>query len=79
MASDTGQPARAAWVEEFPASITVCDTQGIILEMNRKACASFADDGGERLLGAPGDEQDGGEQGVSHGGLLRQGGRARAI
>ena len=52
MAPDTGHPARAAWVEEFPASITVCDRQGIIREMNRKACESFADDGGEQLIGA---------------------------
>jgi hypothetical protein len=39
------------WVRELPASITVCDTEGIITEMNDRACASFADDGGAALIG----------------------------
>ena len=41
----------AAWVKEFPASITVCDASGIILEMNDRSCSSFAEDGGGDLIG----------------------------
>jgi hypothetical protein len=40
-----------SWVRELPASITVCDAQGIITEMNDRSCASFADDGGAALIG----------------------------
>lgn len=43
--------AKHSWVEEFPASITVCDSTGIILEMNRKAAEEFDDEGGRRLIG----------------------------
>ena len=39
------------WIREFPAAITVCDEQGIILAMNERACASFADEGGASLVG----------------------------
>jgi len=39
------------WIKEFPAAITVCDTQGIILEMNDKAAATFAAEGGKDLIG----------------------------
>ena len=39
------------WVRELPASITVFDTKGVITEMNDRACASFADDGGAALIG----------------------------
>jgi len=39
------------WIREFPAAITVCNRQGIILAMNDKACSSFADDGGADLIG----------------------------
>ena len=39
------------WDQEFPASITVCDADGIILEMNNKALETFATEGGIRLLG----------------------------
>jgi len=39
------------WVNELPASITVCDAEGIIIEMNERACTSFADDGGAALIG----------------------------
>jgi PAS domain-containing protein len=39
------------WIKSFPAAITVCDTQGIILEMNDKAIDVFREDGGEKLLG----------------------------
>jgi hypothetical protein len=39
------------WVKELPAEIMVCDSGGIILEMNAHAEALFADDGGSGLLG----------------------------
>jgi transcriptional regulator with PAS, ATPase and Fis domain len=39
------------WVKEFPAAITVCDTRGILLEMNLKSAANFSEEGGERLIG----------------------------
>jgi transcriptional regulator with PAS, ATPase and Fis domain len=39
------------WIKSFPAAITVCDIQGIILEMNDKAIDVFREDGGEKLLG----------------------------
>jgi len=39
------------WVEELPAEIMVCDTVGLILEMNTQAEALFAEDGGRDLLG----------------------------
>ncbi len=40
------------WVREFPASITVCDEEGIILEMNDKSARTFEDDGGRKLIGS---------------------------
>ncbi|MCX6132785.1 MAG: hypothetical protein NTU47_03130 [Ignavibacteriales bacterium] len=39
------------WIREFPAAITVCNQNGIILSLNDKACVSFADDGGKNLIG----------------------------
>ena len=39
------------WAEEFPGAVTVCDRQGIILYLNRKACRAFAAWGGEALIG----------------------------
>jgi transcriptional regulator with PAS, ATPase and Fis domain len=40
-----------SWVKEFPAAITVCDPDGIILEMNDKAAEAFTEDGGRGLIG----------------------------
>jgi transcriptional regulator with PAS, ATPase and Fis domain len=40
------------WIKEFPASITVCDAEGIILEMNDKAAKTFESDGGYKLIGS---------------------------
>ncbi|WP_345324678.1 hypothetical protein [Candidatus Villigracilis proximus] len=40
------------WIKEFPAAITVCDTEGIILEMNDKAAKTFEKDGGYKLVGS---------------------------
>ncbi|MCX6083162.1 MAG: diguanylate cyclase [Chloroflexi bacterium] len=39
------------WIHEFPAAITVCDPDGIILEMNEKAAKTFEMDGGYALIG----------------------------
>ena len=41
-----------AWIKEFPAAITVCDEEGIILEMNDKAAKTFESDGGRKLIGS---------------------------
>jgi len=40
-----------SWVKEFPAVITVCDVDGIVLVMNDKSSELFQDDGGEKLIG----------------------------
>lgn len=40
-----------AWIREFPGAVTVCDAQGVILEMNAAAEETFAADGGARLVG----------------------------
>jgi transcriptional regulator with PAS, ATPase and Fis domain len=42
---------KASWIQEFPAAITVCDANGIILEMNARAVESFTKDGGASLIG----------------------------
>lgn len=39
------------WIKEFPAAVTVCDPQGIILAMNDKSAQTFAPDGGYELIG----------------------------
>ncbi len=41
----------ALWVKELPAEIMVCDSGGLIIEMNDHAALLFADDGGRGLLG----------------------------
>lgn len=38
----------AAWIEEFPAAVTVCDRSGVILAMNAKARAM---EPGRELIG----------------------------
>ena len=40
-----------AWIKEFPAAVTVCDKNGVILEMNDRSCRMFAKDGGAGLMG----------------------------
>ncbi len=40
-----------AWAKEFPGDITVCDADGVILEMNDGAAKTFAKDGGHALIG----------------------------
>ncbi len=39
------------WVREFPGAVTVCDREGMIIEMNDRAIATFYEDGWEKLLG----------------------------
>jgi transcriptional regulator with PAS, ATPase and Fis domain len=39
------------WIKEFPAAVTVCDPQGIILAMNDKAALTYEKDGGYDLIG----------------------------
>jgi transcriptional regulator with PAS, ATPase and Fis domain len=39
------------WIREFPAAITVCDAEGILLEMNDRAAKTFESDGGYALIG----------------------------
>ena len=41
-----------SWVREFPGSITACDPEGVILEMNDRAAQSFAEQGGAGLVGS---------------------------
>ncbi len=40
-----------AWIKEFPGTITVCDPEGIILEMNDKSVEANQEDGGLKLIG----------------------------
>ena len=40
------------WIREFPAAVTVCDENGIILDMNDKAANTFENDGGRNLIGS---------------------------
>ena len=41
----------SAWVKEFDGAVTVCDREGVILEMNDRAAEVFAGDGGRALVG----------------------------
>ena len=40
------------WIQDFPGAVTVCDTHGIILEMNKAAEKVFSSDGGRGLIGS---------------------------
>jgi hypothetical protein len=39
------------WVKEFPGAVTVCDRDGIILEMNDRSVLTHEQDGGRDLVG----------------------------
>ncbi|MDP3186487.1 MAG: PAS domain-containing protein, partial [Anaerolineales bacterium] len=41
-----------SWIKEFPGAVTVCDAEGIILEMNAAAEEVFKEDGGRKLIGS---------------------------
>lgn len=40
-----------AWIDELGAAVTVTDADGTIVAMNRRACETFAADGGALLIG----------------------------
>lgn len=40
------------WVKEFPAALTVCSSEGIILEMNAEAARIYQENGGMQLVGS---------------------------
>ncbi len=40
------------WIQEFPGAITVCDLEGVILDMNERAAQSFQAQGGKQLIGS---------------------------
>ena len=40
------------WIKEFPAAITVCDPEGILLAMNDRAAKTYEKDGGYALIGS---------------------------
>ena len=42
---------RHPWVKEFAGAITLCDPDGIILEMNDKSAQGYQDQGGVALIG----------------------------
>jgi transcriptional regulator with PAS, ATPase and Fis domain len=42
---------RPDWASEFPAAITVCDEQGILIAMNDRAADALAGEGGRELIG----------------------------
>jgi len=39
------------WIKEFPSAITVCNTEGTIIEMNNESAETFEKDGGSNLIG----------------------------
>lgn len=39
------------WLNEVPFAITVCDINGVVLEMNEKSALTFSKDGGKQLIG----------------------------
>jgi hypothetical protein len=43
--------AEFSWVKEFPGAVTVCNPEGIILEMNDQSALIFEEDGGRTLIG----------------------------
>ena len=42
---------KSNWTKEINATITVCDENGIIVDLNDKALKEFEDDGGKKLIG----------------------------
>lgn len=40
-----------SWVKEFSVPITVCDREGVIIEMNNRSIETFKKDGGSALIG----------------------------
>lgn len=42
---------QANWFNEFPGAVTICDPDGVILDMNERSAQAFAADGGRDLIG----------------------------
>jgi PAS domain-containing protein len=42
----------SSWWQDFPGAATICDRDGVILEMNARAREVFAADGGAALVGS---------------------------
>lgn len=42
---------KASWIKESSAAVTVCDEEGIIIDMNNKAIETFKNYGGADLIG----------------------------
>ena len=40
------------WTDHYPAAVSVCDTKGTILAMNRQAEKLFAHYGGKKMIGS---------------------------
>lgn len=51
MSPMNGDASGYGWIEEFPSPITVCDTDGIIIAMNKASCSNFQARGGAALIG----------------------------
>lgn len=43
--------SEGTWVKELKAAITVCDREGVAIEMNDLAAKTFEKDGGRALIG----------------------------
>lgn len=41
----------STWITEFPGAVTVCDSTGVITEMNDRSAKAFEGDGGRALVG----------------------------
>ena len=41
----------STWTTEFPGAVTVCDSTGVITEMNDRSAKTFEADGGRALVG----------------------------
>jgi len=39
------------WISEFPGAVTVCDLEGIVLDMNERAASAYQEFGGRDLIG----------------------------
>jgi len=39
------------WMRDFPNAVTVCDLEGIVMDLNEKAAAAYQEFGGRALIG----------------------------
>jgi len=40
-----------SWCDNFAGGVTICNPEGIIIYLNKKACQIWADNGGSELIG----------------------------